>query len=174
MMILGSATLSLQAQETGKRVTKEFVDGMTKFDPSYVKKVKNDGKGGYLDINDPAYTAILVTKQEAQRANTKSPSTAPVKLEVAGKATQRPLVAPSRVPAKEKVTPTTEKSVPNAVKVDPSKEDTEGDFMRRQDIEKRINLVKQELKIAKGADLERIRKTISELEELKATTYNKR
>ena len=46
--------------------------------------------------------------------------------------------------------------------------------IRRQEIDKRLRMVKEELKTAKGVDLERVRKTISELEELRATTYNKR
>lgn len=174
MILLGSATLGLHAQETGKRVTKEFVDGMTKYDPSYAKKVKTDGKGGYFDLNDPAHTATLVAKKEAEKANTKSALHAPAKLEVAGKVNRQTAAAPQRVPAKQTAAPSSEKNAQKAVKVDPSKEDTEGDFIRRQEIDKRIRMVKEELKTAKGADLERIRKTISELEELRATTYNKR
>jgi hypothetical protein len=174
MMLFGSATLGLHAQEAGKRVTKEFVDGMTKYDASYAKKVKTDGKGAYYDMNAPEHTAALIAKDEAAKAKSKSASQASGKLEVAGKTSRKTSSAPARVPVKEKAATPAEKKANQAAKVDPSKEDTEGEFIRRQDIDKRIKMVKEELKNAKGADLERIRKTISELEELRATTYNKR
>ena len=174
MILLGSATLGLHAQEAGKRVTKEFVDGMTKYDASYAKKVKTDGKGGYFDMNAPEHTAALMAKEEAAKANTKSASQGPGKLEAAGKTSRKAGSAPASVSVKEKAAPLAEKKVNKSAKVDPSKEDTEGDFIRRQEIDKRLRMVKEELKTAKGVDLERVRKTISELEELRATTYNKR
>jgi hypothetical protein len=174
MILLGSATLGLHAQEAGKRVTKEFVDGMTKYDASYAKKVKTDGKGGYFDMNAPEHTAALMAKEEAAKANTKSASQVSGKLEVAGKTSRKAGSAPASVSVKEKAAPLAEKKVNKSAKVDPSKEDTEGDFIRRQEIDKRLRMVKEELKTAKGVDLERVRKTISELEELRATTYNKR
>jgi hypothetical protein len=115
-----------------------------------------------------------MAKEEAAKANTKSASQVPGKLEAAGKTSRKAGSAPASVSVKEKAAPLAEKKVNKSAKVDPSKEDTEGDFIRRQEIDKRLRMVKEELKTAKGVDLERVRKTISELEELRATTYNKR
>jgi cell division protein FtsB len=53
----------------GKKVTKQFLDEISKMDANYMKKVSKDAKTGiYYDYNDPKHTESLVKRMNEKKA----------------------------------------------------------------------------------------------------------
>jgi len=156
---------SQAAGKDGVKVSKQFVDEMSKIDPSYKKLVKADATGTYVDHNDPAITKALLDRAAASK-KAKEVSKTSSKLEIAPTAATKnanakssPSFSSSEDAKNEKATPTKDKNLT-------------GDVETRKHIEKRIEFEKSKLSSAKGDELIRLRKSITELEKMKLETFN--
>lgn len=156
---------SQAAEHGGIKVSKQFVDEMTKIDPSYKKLIKADANGIFIDYNDPATTKLLLEKAAANK-KTKEVNRTSGKVEIAPTAATKnaksaPAFSSSKPANKEIGAPVKDKN-------------TLGDVEARKQIDKRIELEKARLNTLKGEELARSRKAIIELEKMRLETFNEK
>ncbi|MFN5628253.1 MAG: hypothetical protein ACK48W_03100 [Bacteroidota bacterium] len=154
---------SQAAEHEGIKVSKQFVDEITKIDPSYKKLIKADANGIFIDYNDPTTTKLLLEKDAANK-KTKEVNKTSGKVEIAPTAATKnaksaPAFSSSKPSKKEIVAPIKDKN-------------TLGDVEARKHLEKRIEFEKAKLNSVKGEDLIRLRKSITELEKMRLETFN--
>lgn len=154
---------SQAAEHEGIKVSKQFVDEMTKIDPSYKRLTKADANGIFIDYNDPATTKLLLEKAAANK-KTKEVNRTSGKVEIAPTAATKnaksaPAFSSSKPANKEIGAPVKDKN-------------TLGDVEARKQIDKRIELEKSRLNSVKGEELVRLRKAITELEIMRSETFN--
>jgi hypothetical protein len=154
---------SQAAEHEGIKVSKQFVDEMSKIDPSYKKLVKADATGTFVDYNDPATTKSLLEKAAASK-----------KTKEVNKTSSKVVIAPTAATKNAKSAPAFSSSKPANKEIGAPTKDKNltGDVETRKHIEKRIEFEKAKLNSAKGEELIRLRKSITELEKMRAETFN--
>lgn len=161
------------AVNDGKKVSKQFVDEMSKLDPSYKSKIVLDKNGSYVDYNDPALTKALLDKATANKEVVKSSSNG-AKLEVAPTSKTKVKGAeganPNKLTTNKEINTNSASKVVTPKKVEVSKPQLEKKSATDLEYERKIALVNKEMKNASGEDLKRMKKSISELERQKSGT----
>lgn len=156
---------SQAAKQEGIKVSKQFVDEMTKIDPSYKKLIKADANGIFIDYNDPTTTKLLLEKAAANK-----------KTKEVNKTSGKVEIAPTAATKNAKSAPAFSSSKPSNKEIGAPIKDknTLGDVEARKHLEKRIEFEKAKLNTLKGEELVRLRKTIVELEKMRSETFNEK
>jgi hypothetical protein len=156
---------SQAVEHEGIKVSKQFVDEMSKLDPSYKKLIKADKTGTFVDYNNPATTKALLEKASASKKVNEANKTS-AKLEVA------PTAATKKANIKSRSSIGTSKESKKEISIPSKDKNSMGDVEARKHIDKRIEFEKARLSSLKGEELDRLRKAITELEKMRAETFN--
>jgi hypothetical protein len=157
--------VSQAAENEGIKVSKQFVDEMSKIDPSYKKLVKADATGTFVDYNNPATTKSLLEKAAANKKTNEVNKTSS-KVEIA------PTAVAKKSTSKSKPEINTNKELKSEVGVSIKGENSLGDVETRKQIDIRLTYAKSKLNSAAGKEVVRLKKIIDELEALRKETYN--
>jgi hypothetical protein len=156
---------SQAAEHEGIKVSKQFVDEMSKLDPSYKKLVKADATGTFVDYNNPATTKSLLEKATANKKTNEVNKTSR-KVEIV------PTAVAKKSTPKSKPEINTNKELKNEVGVSKKGENSIGDVETRKQIDIRLSYAKSKLNSATGTDIAELKKIIGELEASRKETFN--